>query len=61
MLQFDKTQPHLVSFYDAVGLGDVSILSASAPTATLKTVTFPADRPEVCDTHGSRPHTHRPN
>ena len=47
MLQFDKTQPHLVSFYDAVGLGDVSILSASAPTATLKTVTFPADRPEV--------------
>ena len=51
MLQFDKTQPHLVSFYDAVGLGDVSILSASAPTATLKTVTFPADRPEV--RHGS--------
>ena len=40
MLQFDNRLPHLVRFYDAIGLGDISI-------AHLKTVTFPEDAPEV--------------
>ena len=40
MLQFDNRVPHLVRFYDAVGIPDISILH-------LKTVTFPEDAPEV--------------
>ena len=49
MLQFDNSLPHLASFYDAIGLGAISILDPDKKV-TLKTVTFPAGRPEVRQT-----------
>ena len=49
LLQFDNSLPHLASFYDAIGLGAISILDPDKKV-TLKTVTFPAGRPEVRQT-----------
>ena len=43
LLQVDKSQPHLVLFYESLDISDISILNARKPNVTLKTVTFPND------------------
>ena len=46
LLQIDNSLPHLVFFYDAIGLTDISIIDPDKKV-TLKSVTFPTGRPEV--------------